>query len=92
LYIYCANECKHDIEYWDEREEYNFYYCECEAAKAELEYDKEYQILENKYSNILFPCEDKLNQLRFKQQIIEISYKFGGYFKNEYLDKIRKEL
>jgi hypothetical protein len=90
--IYCANECEHDTEYWDQRENTDIYYCECEAAKAELEYDKEYNILKEKYKNILFPNEEKLKQLRFKQQVIELSYKYGIHFKNEYLDNIKEEL
>ena len=89
--LYCANECSYE-QGFQNRDKYDIYYCECEAAKIELEYNSECEILDEKYSNILFPCEEKLKQLRFKQQIIELSYRFGCNFKNEYLDKIKREL
>ena len=73
--LYCAEECKHETEWWD-REMYDIYYCECEGAKAQLEYDKEINNIKEKYKKILVSNEEKLKQLRFIQEIKKLSYKF----------------
>jgi hypothetical protein len=75
--VYCGEKAKNDYEYADHYYRCDYYFCDCDGAKAEKKLNDKIEKLKREYESQMQENVSKINELKYQYEVQKLKHKYN---------------